>query len=389
MTDRLGIRICGLWGGWDAKAPYKANAPQIELVEKLGMGWLTGTPAHSIEQGKKEYDETALRQGVRNLIEKFGKVRPMFINLGNEPHGKGQQVLDNVEAYRVLYDEIKKVDPTIFVVATSVEPNEEYFKAGYGKYCDAYDFHIYESADNVRRTIKEYKALMKKYDVVKPIWSTELGLNSQGMTRHAVAQEVVRKFASFFAEGGMNVSWFGLMYPDGDGKLAGTSGEAHNIFDARYGHYAPKLDAVADYNMVNAIAIKKFVAEKQYPDGISAFLFRDRDGQNLQILWKDKGRADVSLPLPGAKAVQLIRIDGSRRTLNANSKAITLSVSEDPILLLYDGVAPLAETLGTPTMTLTAPPATALRGSTTMLKCVLKWRRCQRFEFNRAAVLGR
>ncbi len=365
LTDRLGIRICGLWGGWEAKAPYKADVPQIELVEKLHMGWLTGTPAHSIEQGKKDYDETALRQGVRNLIEKYGKVRPLYINLGNEPHGKGQQVLDNVEAYRVIYDEVKKVDPTVFVVATSVEPNEEYFKAGYGKYCDAYDFHIYESADNVRRSMREYKDLMKKYDVVKPIWSTELGLNSQGMTRYAVAQEVVRKFASFFAEGGQNVSWFGLMYPDSDTKNTGTSGEAHNIFDTRYGRYAPKLDAIADYNMINSIAIKKFVSERHYPDGINAFLFRDRDGKNLQILWKDKGRTDVSLPLSGAKEVQAIRLDGERRALNANNKAITLSISEDPILLLYDGAATLPDRLGAPVASLPNLPANVVRGGAT------------------------
>ena len=132
-------------------------------------------------------------------------------------------MLDNVAAYRAVYEEIKKVDPTIPVVATSVEPNEEYFKAGYGKYCDAFDFHIYEEYANVRRTIGEYRALMKKYDCEKPIWSTELGLNSQGQTRHVVAVELVKKFATFFAAGGENLSWFGLLYPDADGKSAGSS----------------------------------------------------------------------------------------------------------------------------------------------------------------------
>ncbi len=89
----------------------------------------------------------------------------MIINLGNEPHGKGKIVEDNVAAYKAIYEAIKEADPTIPVVATSVEPNEEYFKNGYGKYCDAFDFHIYESPDKVRASMKKYYGLMEKYDV--------------------------------------------------------------------------------------------------------------------------------------------------------------------------------------------------------------------------------
>jgi len=368
LTDRLGVRICGIWGGWSSKPPYKAEAPTLDLCAKLGMGWLTGTPAATIESGKTEYDETALREGVRHLIEQYGNVRPMIINLGNEPHGTGARVLANVAAYKAVYEEAKKTDPTIPVVATSVEPNEEYFKAGYGKWCDAYDFHIYETADDVRRTIGEYRELMKKYDVVKPIWSTELGLNSQGMTRYAVAVEVIKKFSTFFAAGGSSVSWFGLLYPDPEGKDHGSSSDSHNIFDCRYNHYCPRLDAIAYYNGVNAIATKKFVAEKQYPDGISDMLFRDRDQHSLQVLWKKKGRQDVAIPLAGVKEVTAIRIDGSRRKLNAGSKALTLSITEDPILLLYDGgAATLPDSLATPEATLeTLPPSIARHGATNL-----------------------
>jgi len=45
---------------------------------------------------------------------KPGKVRPMIINLGNEPHGTGERVRANVAAYRAVYEEVKKVDPTYF-----------------------------------------------------------------------------------------------------------------------------------------------------------------------------------------------------------------------------------------------------------------------------------
>ncbi len=337
LSDRLGLRTCGVWGGWSAKPPYEAEAPAIEMCDKLGMGVLTGTPSATIEQGKRDYDDTALRQGVRNWIEKYGKHRPLTISLGNEPHGSGERVRANVAAYRVVYEEVKKIDPTIFVVATAVEPNEEYFKLGYGKWCDAYDYHIYEGAKNVRAAMEQYRALMEKYGPIRPVWSTELGLNSQGMTRHAVAVELIKTFTTFFACGGAKASWFGLLYPDGDAKSFGSSGDSHNVFDCRYNRYCPRLDAVAYYNAVNAIAIKKFHEEKQYASGVSAFLFRDKDDRNLQVLWTDKGRQDVFVPLQGVHDVQVVRIDGGRRTLDAEGKGVTLSATEDPLLLLYEG----------------------------------------------------
>jgi hypothetical protein len=342
LTDRFGIRMVGIWGGWSSKPPYAPEAPTLELARELGLAWISGTPCSTIERGKTDYTEEALREGVTNFLRKYGDQKPLTINLGNEPHGKGEIVLRNVAAYKMVYEAIKKIDPTIPVVATAVEPNEEYFKAGYGKYCDIYDFHIYESPENVRRTIGEYQALMKKYDVVHPIWSTELGLNSQGMTRHVVAAEVYRKFATFFAAGGERVSWFGLLYPDPDGKSYGSSGDAHNVFDCRYRRYAPRLDAVAYYHAVNSIAIKKFVEEKQFVGGINAFLFRDKENRTLQILWKDKERADLFVPLPGVNEVRVLRVDGSSRKLDAAGEGLTLSIDQDPLLLLYDGREGLA-----------------------------------------------
>jgi hypothetical protein len=366
LSDRLGVRVCGIWGGWKSKAPYEAEAPSLDLAKELGMGWLTNTPCATIERGKRDYSDEALRQGVRNLIEKFGAHRPFYINLGNEPHGTGQKVLDNVAAYKVVYEEIKKVDPTIPVIATSVEPNDEYFKAGYGQWCDAFDFHIYETSNDVRRTLGEYKALCEKYNCVKPIWSTELGLNSQGMTRQVVAAEVFKKFSVFFAAGGVNVSWFGVMYPDPEGKSAGSSGDSHNVFDCRFRHYAPRLDAVAVYNGINAIAIKKFVEEKNY-DGTQDILFRDRDNKSLQFLWREKGRADLFVPLDGVQRVEIIRVDGRRRTLEAGGKGITLSVDKDPILLLYEGGGALPAELTRPEIALRNAPEAIKRNGETLL----------------------
>ncbi|MBI5832788.1 MAG: hypothetical protein HZB16_10830, partial [Armatimonadetes bacterium] len=370
LTDRVGIRVAGLWGGWSEKPPYNPEAPGIDVVAKTGMGFLSGTPSSTIEAGKSTYDEAALRGGVARFIEAFGKNRPMYISLGNEPSGSGEQVLRNVAAYKIVYEEIKRIDPSIFVVGTSIGPTEEYFRAGFGKYCDAYDFHTYAGVDDIRGAFAQYRELMRRYGPVKPIWSTEMGMNSQGVARNVVAALMIKKFAIFFAEGGQNCSWFDFLYPDDNGTNANSASAAHDVFDSRYSRYAPKLTAISLYDIVNAIGAKKFVAEKAYANGVSAFLFRDRDGRALQILWRDQGRVDVALPLAGADVVRVTLLDGTRRTLNAKTGALTLSVGSEPLLLEYDGgPKTLAEKLDAPLATVDVP--TALRGATSTVKVAL------------------
>ena len=355
LTHRLGIRICNVWGRMRADSAA-LEAPQIDLVHELGMGVLTSSPAQGIEARSEGWekllaeDGKLIRQGVRNFFEKYGWIKPMIVNLGNEPHNKGNEVRRDVEAYRIIYDEVKKIDPSIYVVGTSVGLEEEYFKAGFGEWLDAYDFHSYEDPEGVRTILTEgYPAMFKKYGFAKPVWCTEIGMNSQGLTRQAVASLLYRKFANFFAGGGVNVSWFGLFYPDPDAKIHGSFAAAHNVFDCRYNKYAPKLDAIAYYNAVNSIAIKKFVVDKIYSDGSHLFLFRDRDNRSLVIAFRNRGRQDVFLPLPGVGSVEMIRLDGSRDALDAGGKGISLTVGEDPVLLLFDnGPALLPETLKTP-----------------------------------------
>lgn len=353
LTHRLGIRICGVWGGWEPQPPYKPHAPQLELIEKLGMGWLTGSPAHTVEQRGKDWEkwtEKALREGARNFVKTYGHVRPMIVNLGNEPHNRGDAVKPDVNAYRILYDEFKKIDPSIIVVGTSVGTGiEDYFAHGFGQWCDAYDFHIYEDSLSVRRTLEQnYPAMFKKYGHAKPIWSTELGLNSQGLARQTVAGELFKKTANFFAGGGASMSWFGLLYPDSEGTAADSFGAAHNVFDCRYNKYNPKLDAIAYYNAVNSILNKKFVTDRVYDGATRVYLFRDQQENNLLICYRDKGRVDAFIPLPGVTGeVSVIRIDGTRGTLNPGGKGVGVTISEDPILLMYQGgPASLPEQLG-------------------------------------------
>jgi len=364
LADRIGIRQLGIWGGWKSAAPYAPHAPGIQWCKELGAKWATNTPAHAVEkEGFTTYDEKALREGMRAFLAKYAHQGMIAMCLGNEPHGDVAKIRENVRAYKVLYEAAKAFDPNVFVIGTSVPPDERYFQAGYHKYLDAYDFHVYEDPAGVRRQVREYKRLMAKYGAPRPVYSTELGLNSQGMTRHAVAMDMVKKLTVFFAAGGANVSWFTIQYPDPKGKARGTFGDAHCVFDCQYNQYNPRIDAITYYHMVNGLCVKKFVAERQYPGGVQAYLFRDKAGQCLQVLWRDEGYEDVLVPLADVPGVELVRIDGSRAKLTPAGGGVTLRVSREPLLLRYrQARGGLAEALRTPAVALAAAPGAVLKG---------------------------
>ncbi len=356
LSDRIGVRWCGIWSGWNAKAPYEPIAPTIELCKELDMGAVLGTPCGAIEGRSgnyKDYNDTALREGAKNLVNKYKDYVPVMISLGNEPNGQPDRVKDDIPAYKAVYEEVKKIDPSIIVIGTSCGLDEEFFKQGFQPYQDVYDFHLYESPNNIREAFKKYDGFFKKYGQKKPIWSTEIGLNSAGQTRLAITRDMIKKFAIFFACGGGNMSWFDILYPDGDGKNDGTTGESMNVFKCKYSLYCPRLDAVSYYNMVNGICIKKFVQEKNYDRGGDAVLFRDKDNKCLAVLWKEEDSMDVFFPMKGVGKVKLVRIDGSSVELDAQGKGLNLSVSEDPVLLLFDSAdMKLAEKLENPSLKL-------------------------------------
>ncbi len=368
MSDRLGSRMGGVWSSAEVNPPYKASAPLIDLAAKLDMGVGSGTPGiYQIEHhsnGYEKWTETALRGAIRSWFTAFGKHQPgpIWFVLGNEPNNTGDRLNETVHAYKIAYDEIKKVAPETIVVATSVGATEEYFRLGYQDACDVFNYHIYESPPDVRKAMEAYKVLMQKHHCVKPVWGTEIGLNSQGMTRQYIAGDMARKVAAFFAAGGAYISWFDTLYPDPDAKGVGSVSDAFNMFDARYNTNGPRLDAVMYYNLINGILIKKFVNERTWKDGMNGCLFRDGDGKCFAMLWKDKGSADVVLPLAGVREVRCVHIDGRLTTLDAGGTGIGLSINEDPLLLEYSGPATLPETLSEPVIRVSSAPERLVRG---------------------------
>lgn len=364
LADRAGVRTLGLWGD---------NG--IDVAASLGMAVITGAPGGCVEiehhqKGYEKWTEDAMRSEIRRWFAKNGKHQPgpMVITLGNEPNNTGERLKEAVRAYKITYDEIKKVAPETIVVSTSIGATEEYFQLGYQDACDVYDFHVYESPRDVRAAIARFDELMAKYKCPKPVWSTEIGLNAQGMTRQYIASDMARKIVAFFAGGGSAIAWFGFNYPDPDAKIFGTGGDAFNMVDSRYTLYGPRLDYLMYYNIINGMLVKRFAGERDYADGITASMFRDADGRCFTLLWKDKGSADITLPLPGVKEVRCVRIDGRVSTLDAAGTGIGLSISDDALLLEYSGPAALPEKLAPAALRIAKAPSRLVRGVPSLLK---------------------
>lgn len=361
LASRIGHRQIGTWGdsGW-------------ERIRDLGDKWYGGPSGVSqVErEGWKSITEEQLRKNAIDFMTQHRDTESLAcIMLGNEPNERPELVAEKVRAYQIAYEALKSVKPGVKIVTTSVPPLDSFFAAGYHKYTDAYDFHVYETYENVRQAIRRYRELGRKYGAEKPIWCTELGLNSQGQTRYAVAQEVVKKITAFFAEGGANVSWFTIMYPDGDGKARGTGGDAHNTFDCQYNQYNPRLDAIMYYNMINGITVKRFAGEMQHADGVQRYVFRDDRNDCLQVLWHEGGRVDCGIPLPGVEAARLIRIDGSSTELKPRNGVVSLGISGEPVMLRYEQApVPLDRQLPEPSLTVAEQPLAIVKGKSRGLR---------------------
>ncbi|MBN8527074.1 MAG: hypothetical protein J0M02_17200, partial [Planctomycetes bacterium] len=341
LCDRLGLRVANVYSRWSAEPPYRWTAPGIDEVKALGMGALLSTPVHHVEirgKGWEAYDATAMYEGAKGLVAAFKDQLPIALRVGNEPHPiDDDDVRRMIAIYKAVYAGAKAAKPDIIVTATSCGPEEAFFRLGYQDAHDVYIFHQYADAQVIVGDFKRYDALVERYGKRRPVWSTELGLNSQGMSRGAVALQLVKIFTNFFACGGANASWFGIMWPDPDGSNVGTNGDSFDVYNSKYCLYCPKITAVAQYHFINALLVKKHVAQRTYPDGTTLTLFRDADGGCLLVAWRDGGRIETRIPLP-AGAVRAVRLDGAGSDFTA-ADGLTLGLSDEPYLLTFSGPA--------------------------------------------------
>jgi hypothetical protein len=377
LSARLGLRHTLAFWRWPNTPPYTPEYDsgseydsRLGWAKKFGMTpWGGLYPLEYVEHGTgKPYSDEALREGIRQSIEKYSAKDGLWaFQIGNEPPSWNPEgVKADVHAYQVVYDEIKKVNPQIVAIGSAIGPNEAFFQAGFQKYQDAYNIHAYSDLGELRAQMQKYRELFKKYGGEKPIWSTEIGSKGQGLPRDVIAKDIVRKVVCFFADGGGFFTWFATGgMPDPDGERAGSYSDSMDLFDSKYNMYMARIDAVSYYHIVNALCVKKFVKEIDYPNGVDGFLFRDKDGNDLIAFWGTKADGDYFIPLPGAQSVEVTHYNGQTVQLAAGGKGINLRIAEYPILLTFkDAGTTLPASLDSSLISVAKIPDALIQGAT-------------------------
>ena len=125
--------------------------------------------------------------GVKKIVEHFKDVVEYW-EPRNEPNGGSTGADFAVKEMKPFYETVKSVDPKLKVLGpgtVSVNPHlqpwlEDFFKAGGGKYIDAFSFHAYNCINGdqalARTALDSLQALLKKYGADKlEKWQTEQG----------------------------------------------------------------------------------------------------------------------------------------------------------------------------------------------------------------------
>ena len=132
-------------------------------------------------------DGTENLAAVRQIVERF-KNDVQYWEPRNEPNFKMGGADFAAKEMKPFYDLVKSVDPKLQVIGpgtVEIGPNmlgwnEDFFKAGGGKFIDGFSFHIYNGVNGdfnlARRSLDALDLLLKKYGLEKmEKWQTEQG----------------------------------------------------------------------------------------------------------------------------------------------------------------------------------------------------------------------
>lgn len=195
-------------------APYASGGDPV-LVDRLQMDWVKLYEPFQLEQYSDKQilfrmdfgwpnDWNQFRIDARNRIIELNSLGVDAIEVHNEPNlsiewPRGPNPSEYVQMLRVVYAEIKAVNPAIIVVSGGLAPTvnssrsmddleyaRQMFDLGAGDYFDAFGYHPYgfnappeqESAVDILnfRRVELIRDLMVEYDLeAKQIWLTEFG----------------------------------------------------------------------------------------------------------------------------------------------------------------------------------------------------------------------
>lgn len=162
---------------------------------------------------------------VERTVRRYRGRAPVW-SLWNEPNilpfwAPQPRVEQYVDLLKAVAPGFRRADPHARLAAPVVAPLgpwdrtyvERFFSLGAGPLFDVFDYHFYRGQpleEDIASEIHEIQAVMARYRAVKPIWISESGVTSIGLTPEQQAATLVRQHLTAFAEGVERIYYFDL-----------------------------------------------------------------------------------------------------------------------------------------------------------------------------------
>ena len=366
------------------KSDYILRELSRKGLSLMGMMYATPLWAQIPGRHKNKYFSTGSPRNmndwenyIKTVAQRYkGKIKSYEI--WNEPdcgpsHFDGTPE-EYVKMLQIAYQTIKTVDPSIEVVGGGglhwqVLQNfpTEIFKLGALKYMDSLSVHWKtKPGEDVMEGLswfRDFKALMKKYGEEKPIINSEGGIWSAtyysdldfnelpptdnrdpAYTQYQEGANTFVKALSIMQSEG--VKRYYSYWLRGDGNMRNKANAdliyfSDNLLDwgnAPFTH-SPKPMAIAYAFHAYIFAKMKFNKRLTINDVLWCFTYSD-DKKSAATLWAQTEKSNeinISLNLPVAQTQIYNLMLGSRQVKTRESDALLLSLSSEPVYLIYQG----------------------------------------------------
>lgn len=266
----------------------------------------------------------------------------------------GNEGLPAPERFDIItntYPWIKEIQPDSFVLITAIcgdddstfrrnlDAFDSLLATGVGDYFDIANFHYYggiegDFEERLEERFDEYRAIMDKYGVRKPIWVTETSTSSYEnsvlsgpSSEQRQARDVVKRLVIFSAKGAEKVFWYDYGELSSDDKFYGCS-IVDREGEPKPSYYTFKLtvDKLGHYETIDTLR----------RDDVTLYRFITETGQPIFVAWaKTSQTIDLSQYID-KEAVLVTHIVEDRDTTSPQTEIVRadrIELSESPIFI--------------------------------------------------------
>lgn len=327
-----------------------AEKNNVDILMTLMMTpkWASARPTESSAYGYGYAAEPANMEDWRNYVRTVGhryKGRIFYYEIWNEPNlsvfytGTIPQM---VEMTRIASEELKKIDTNIKIVSPGVgdlgnkmQWLDDFFYYGGGQYIDIVGGHYYSVGSNpesILYLIQDTQRILKKYDLIKPIWNTESSwaiANEDGSPSEPSPswKKLDRSNAGAYIARSHILMW-----------AAGVERYYWHAWDNGYSGFVNPTTFILKKHVVDAY--KKTIEWLQgsviKSCNKSAMVWScaitEKNGNNAWLVWTEEEKT-VSWAIPKDwQVTEAESLDGSKHAVEMNHQA-TLLINQSPVLL--------------------------------------------------------